>query len=121
MATAEVHQQNQQLAMEDFQREKTVGHFEDAVGGGGSAGGAMRAAPDYAKAPYSNAPDSLMGFRKQGPQKGYDETNYKYELPVRVTYPDKDVFEDGIKGLNKAHALERARRNWPGATVEPLN
>lgn len=68
--------------------------------------------------PYSNAPDNLMGYRKTGPQKSYTESNYKYETPVKVTWPDGKVIIDGMKGLNRPHALERARRNWPDAQVE---
>ena len=62
-----------------------------------------------------------MGFRKSGQNKGYHETNYKHEQKVRVHFEDTgDKFEDAIKGLNKPHAMERARRNWPGAKIEPL-
>ena len=73
--------------------------------------------------PYSKAPDSLMGFRKNGQNKGYDETNYKHEQKVRVHFDDGGgAHEDAIKGLNKSHAMERARRNWPDASkIEPLD
>jgi hypothetical protein len=69
--------------------------------------------------PYGNAPDNLMGFRKEGPQRGYDETKYRREQPVKVTFPDGPIFFDAIKGSNKPHAMERARRNWEGAKIEP--
>lgn len=67
---------------------------------------------------YENAPDSLMGFRKSGFNKGFDETNYKFEQPVKVTFDDGTSMVDSIKGLNQSHALERARRNWEGAKIE---
>jgi len=71
--------------------------------------------------PYENVPDSLMGFKKNGPNKGYHEENYKHEQPVKITFPDTgDTFVDTIKGLNQKHALERANRNWKGAVIEPL-
>lgn len=71
--------------------------------------------------PYANVPDSLMGFRNpaRGPNKAYEETKFKHEIDVRVTFPEDGMtFVDGMKGLNEAHALERARRNWPGAEIE---
>lgn len=40
----------------------------------------------FSKAPYSDAPDSLMGFRRNGQQTGYHENNYKFEQPVRVRW-----------------------------------
>ena len=61
---------------------------------------------------YRSAPDSLMGFGRN--QKGYDEQRYPKTVMVRVRFGD-DVFEDEIKGMNKAHAMERARRNWEDA------
>ena len=70
--------------------------------------------------PYKNVPDQLMGFKKEGPQKGYEETKYSHEQPVLVTSPDMAPFQDQIKGLNKEHALERARRNWEGAKIEAI-
>lgn len=75
-----------------------------------------------ASRPYQNAPDSLMGFKGDGKeQTPYEEQKYRYEQPVRVTLEDGQVFEDAIKGLNRAHAIERAYRNWPTATnVEPI-
>jgi len=66
---------------------------------------------------YRSAPDSLMGFKREGPQKGFNETKYGHVQNVRVTWEDGDSIVDQIKGLNKAHAMERARRNWPGATI----
>ena len=82
---------------------------------GGGVGGAPPARP------YQNVPDSLMGYRRQGQQKGFDDTNYKHTQGVRVTFPDTgDTFEDAVKGMNPAHALERAYRNWPGAIIQPI-
>jgi hypothetical protein len=59
-----------------------------------------------------DVPDNLMGFGRN--QKGYDEQRYPKTVTVRVRFGD-DVFEDEIKGMNKAHAMERARRNWEDA------
>lgn len=74
---------------------------------------------DERNASYANAPDSLMGFRRQGPQKAYEDSNYKHFQPVHVKDNGAFPFDmvDGMSGLNKAHALERARRNWPDAEV----
>lgn len=70
---------------------------------------------------YKNVPDSLMGFKKDGQNKGYDETKYPYSQDVRVKIGD-ETFEDSIKGMNKAHALERAHRNWPNADeITPID
>lgn len=90
------------------------------LGGTGSGGVALGAGPSLR--PYKNVPDNLMGFRKNGQQKSFDETNYAHEQPVKITFPDTgDTFVDSIKGLNKHHALERAYRNWEGAEVQPLD
>src|SRR6266404_3915803 len=70
--------------------------------------------------PYGNVPDSLMGFRKTGPNVGFNESNYPHTQPVKITLPNGDVFNDEIKGMNMEHALERARRNWDGAKTEAL-
>ena len=51
--------------------------------------------------------------------KDYFEQEYPYELAVIVRYGD-NVWEDGIKGLNKGHALYRAAWNWEGAEIKPL-
>lgn len=69
---------------------------------------------------YENAPDSLMGFASDASrQRGYGEQGYRFNQPVTVTLPSGETFTDEIMGLNAAHALERARRNWPDSTVEP--
>lgn len=37
--------------------------------------------------PYSNVPDPLMGFRKNGPQKDFHGSNYSHVQDVDVTLP----------------------------------
>jgi len=72
---------------------------------------------------YEKVPDSLMGFRRDGQpnMKGFDGEKYRHIQAVRITWPDGVTMEDVLKGLNKAHALERARRNWPTASeIIPL-
>jgi len=70
---------------------------------------------------YGGVPDTLMGFRKNGPNTDFKDQNYKHIQPVKITFPSSgDVFNDEIKGLNKSHALERAKRNWPNAQIEPI-
>lgn len=81
---------------------------------------AMSAGPGATVRPYTNVQDSLMGFRKAGPQKAFDETNFPHVQNVEVTLPKtsiaaRDTFRDQIKGMNPDHALERAYRNWPDA------
>lgn len=70
--------------------------------------------------PYANVPDSLMGFRRNGPNRGFDEQGYPFVQAVRVTFSDGRSFTDEIKGMNRDHAMERARRNWEGATIEAV-
>lgn len=65
--------------------------------------------------PYQNVPDSLMGFSRNGPQKGFNETNYPLEQSVKVVFGKNDIYNDVIKGMNPDHAVERAYRNWPDA------
>lgn len=70
--------------------------------------------------PYQNVPDNLMGSRKNGPQKGFYETNYPHVQDVEVTLPatamfPRETFRDQIRGMNPDHALERAYRNWVDA------
>jgi hypothetical protein len=75
---------------------------------------------------YRSVPDSLMGYRKSGPQKGFEETNYPHTQDVAVTLPGRDgsapeTFVDAIKGMNANHAIERAHRNWPDAVhITPI-
>jgi len=71
--------------------------------------------------PYKNVPDSLMGFKKSGPNKSFEEQKYPHVQNVKVTIKSTgDTFFDSIKGMNRKHALERGLRNWPGADVEPV-
>ena len=69
---------------------------------------------------YANVPRGLMGFRKNGPQKGFAQEKYKHVQYVKVAFPDGTTFVDAIKGLNKPHALARAKLNWDGANVEAI-
>jgi len=69
---------------------------------------------------YEGAPNSLMGFKKSGPQTAYEDSKYKKEITVRVTFDNGESIIDGMKGLNTPHAMERARRNWDGAEIELL-
>ena len=64
-------------------------------------------------------PKPFMNLGKQ-PVKGFAEEAFKYELPVRVSLPSGEVFEDVVKGLNRGHAMARARSNWEGAGIEAL-
>ena len=70
-----------------------------------------------ARGAYRGVPDQLMGFPKNGPPKDYYAEKFSHELPVRVQLPDNmgGPFNSTVKGLNQAHALERAYRNWPYA------
>lgn len=70
--------------------------------------------------PYENTPDSLMGFRRDGQNKSFDQQNYPIEQDVKVQLPGDEPFVDTIKGMNQPHALERARRNWPDAQIEAV-
>jgi hypothetical protein len=70
---------------------------------------------------YKNTPDSLMGFPREGPTKPFEQQNYRHVQPVEVTFADGTSHVDAVKGLNREHAMERARRNWPGATIEPVS
>jgi hypothetical protein len=54
--------------------------------------------------------------------KDFMEQAYKTSLKVMVRQPDypgspPNVHTDWVKGLNKGHALYRAKANWPGAKV----
>lgn len=87
---------------------------------------AMASGPGMIR-PYQNVPDALMGFRKMGQQKGFDESAYPHSQGVEVTLPEtsispRETFRDDIKGMNADHALERAWRNWPAAMhITPVN
>ncbi len=69
---------------------------------------------------YQSVPDTLMGFRRYGPNKGFDESKYPFTQHVEITLPSGEKFNDAIKGLNASHALERAFRNWEGSLIRPL-
>ena len=66
-----------------------------------------------------SAPKPFMKLGKQ-PVKGFSEEMFKYELPVRVTLPTGETFDDVVKGLNRGHAFARARSNWEGLPIELL-
>ncbi len=76
--------------------------------------------------PYRNVPDSLMGFRKNGPQRGFHENNYPNVQDIEITMPasnglPQETWKDQIKGMNPDHSIERAWRNWPDALhITPL-
>jgi len=89
----------------------------------GTPSGPSATAANMPKVPYASAPDSLMGISNKPPSifrpgKGYTDYNYKFEQPVKITLPNGEVFYDTMNGLNKPHALERARRNWQGSKIE---
>ena len=71
--------------------------------------------------PYAKVPDSLLGFKRSGPNTAYHEQKWKHEQWVEVAHPTGDKHVDAIKGHNSEHALERARRNWPGASIRPIS
>jgi hypothetical protein len=56
-----------------------------------------------------------MGYRKTGPNTPYDAQNFSHHQPVKVDLGGGNIFEDSVRGLNRTHAMERARRNWPDA------
>ncbi|MDK1039265.1 MAG: hypothetical protein QGD91_10185, partial [Actinomycetota bacterium] len=72
--------------------------------------------PVFSVRPYARVPDQLMGFRPEGkPGKAFDESKYPLVQDLRLEFPDGTVIDDAIRGMNKEHAMERARRNWPTA------
>lgn len=68
----------------------------------------------YEETGYGRVPDSLMGFVGNGKtNKGFENENYPYTLKLWVSNDGGHTFwKDEIKGMNRKHALERARRNW---------
>jgi hypothetical protein len=78
----------------------------------GALGSSMR--------PYESAPDSLMGFRRYGPNIDFAESKFPHVQYVEITLPSGEKFVDAIKGMNQSHALERARRNWEGSDIKPI-
>jgi len=71
------------------------------------------------KTGYENTPDTLMGFAAGKENKGFDAEKYPFTLTLKLTFKDAEgkvtTETDSIKGMNKLHALERAKRNWPSA------
>ena len=88
--------------------------------GMGLTGGGVRKA--IGPGSYAKLPDTMMGFTKNpGPfAASFYEQKYPFELPVQVQIKGIDPWEDAVKGLNFQHALARALRNWPGASIVPL-
>lgn len=70
--------------------------------------------------PYGKAPNTLMGYPKSKPAKAFGQSKYRHVEYVRVAWPDGQSMVEAMDGLNKPHALERARRNWTDATIEPI-
>jgi hypothetical protein len=67
-------------------------------------------------------PNWILGFPNEGKEsKPFTKQKYRFELPVKVTWPDGSSHTDVVKGLNASHALKRAQFNWEGATVEPVS
>ena len=86
----------------------------------GMAGGPRMKTPKaLGRGAYSKLPDTMMGFSEKNP-KGFADQAYRFELPVQVQIPGQEPFEDTVKGLNFSHAMARALRNWPGASIVPL-
>jgi len=73
------------------------------------------------KYPYSNAPKNLMGFPKNRSAKGFEQEKYKHVEFVKVTFDNGEQIYDAIKGLNKSHALARAKLNWSNAKIESVS
>lgn len=69
---------------------------------------------------YMKQPKQLQGFRKSGPNKGFDEENYKHVEFVEVKFEDGTTHLDAIRGLNKTHAISRAFGNWDPVAVRPV-
>ncbi len=101
-----------------------VGAVAGAAGAIPAVGGALKPAVKAGGVvvrPYKNVPDSLMGFRRSGQNKAFEETKYPHTQSIIVDFGDGDVMVDAIKGMNPAHALERAYRNWPDAVSIKLS
>jgi hypothetical protein len=70
-----------------------------------------------------NEPNPKLGKSNLVSERGkpFDEQKYPHTQDVRVDWPDTgDSIEDQVKGLNKGHAMARARENWPGATITAI-
>jgi hypothetical protein len=77
-----------------------------------------RAAPTARETAAEERRAARLGLTQRS--KPFEEQRYPFTQPVRVTQPDGSVHEDEVKGLNRGHALARARANWPGAEIEPI-
>lgn len=69
---------------------------------------------------YEKTPDALMGVRDpsrgRGAAQPYHEGSGRSHR-VQVTTPSGETFKDEVRGRSAEHALERAKRNWPGSSV----
>lgn len=72
-------------------------------------------------ASYARTPDSLMGFSKEGRSKNFGDQNYPFTQYVKITFSDGTTQFDAVKGMNSAHALERAQRNWPSGKISAVD
>jgi len=52
--------------------------------------------------------------------KPFDEQMFPAQISVRVEFPNGQVFEDAVRGMNVGHALGRAVDNWPGAKIQVI-
>ena len=57
------------------------------------------------------APKPYMKLGKP-PVRGYHAERFPHEVDVRVKMPSGEYIEDTVKGLNRGHAIARARSNW---------
>ena len=69
-------------------------------------------------------PMPMVGVGTGSMGKSFGEQKFKEILPVIVKWIKngklKDSMIDEVKGLNKGHALYRAKENWPDAVVEEI-
>jgi len=63
---------------------------------------------------YANQSSALKGFKKDAPSTPFAEQKYKHFEYLEIDLGD-DVFVDGIRGLNRPHAIARAFENWSDA------
>jgi len=88
----------------------------------GGKGSAPKASPKASPKPKPKSTRSGKGKRSRKvpiSEKGKDfqEQQYKETIKVKVKFKDGSTHKDEVKGLNKGHALARAKSNWPGAAV----
>ncbi|CAB5219911.1 hypothetical protein UFOVP239_7 [uncultured Caudovirales phage] len=87
---------------------------------GPAAGQQPQGMAEGGRASYQNAPKSLMGYKREGPQTPFHESKYPFVQYLRVHHGQNSHI-DAMKGMNKPHALARAELNWPAAThIEPI-